>query len=69
MVRRAPLADGVAGLFRPNNESIGFEAPIQTFVRKQLRLKAHTVTKLVEREDSTAIFIDRLGRRLLRCGV
>ena len=31
--------------FRLNNERIGFEVLIQTFIRKQLRLKAHTVTK------------------------
>jgi transposase len=55
--------------FKPNNERIGFEVLIETFIRKQLRLKAHTVTKVVEREDAMVIYIDRLGRRLLRCGV
>jgi transposase len=56
-------------VIKPNNERIGFEVLIETFVRKQLRLKAHTVTKVEEREDEMIISIDRLGRRLLRCGV
>lgn len=51
VVRRAPLADCVVGFFRHNNESIGFEVLIQTFIGRQLRLKAHTVTKVVERKD------------------
>lgn len=55
--------------FRPNNERIGFEVLIETFIRKQLRLKAHTVTKVVEDEDAMVIYIDRLGHRLLRCCV
>lgn len=42
---------------------------IETFIRKQLRLKAHTVTKVEETDDSMLVFIDRLGSRLLRCGV
>lgn len=69
MVRRAPLADLVVVFFKPNNERIGFEVLIETFIRKQLRLKAHRVTKVVEREDAMIIHIDRLDHRLLRCGV
>lgn len=42
---------------------------IETFIRKQLRLKAHTVTRVEETEEALVIHIDRLGRRLLRCGV
>lgn len=42
---------------------------IETFIRKQLRLKAHTVTKVEETDDCMWVNIDRLGCRLLRCGV
>jgi transposase len=42
---------------------------IETFIRKQLRLKAHTVTKVEETEEFMLVHIDRLGHRLLRCGV
>jgi transposase len=42
---------------------------IETFIRKQLRLKAHTVTKVEETEKFMIIHIDRLGDRLLRCGL
>ena len=42
---------------------------IETFLRKQLGLKAHTVTKVEETEKYMVVHIDRLGRRLLRCGV
>jgi transposase len=42
---------------------------IETFIRKQLRLKAHTVTKVEEGDDCMRVYIDRLGSRLLRCGV
>jgi len=45
------------------------EVLIETFIRKQLRLKAHTVTRVEEAEKAMIIYIDRLGRRLLRCGV
>ena len=45
------------------------EVLIQTFIRKQLGLKAHTVTHVEEREDEMIVTIDRLGRRLLRCGL
>ncbi len=42
---------------------------IETFIRKQLRLKGHRVTRVENNEDSLIIFIDRMGKRLLRCGV
>jgi transposase len=42
---------------------------IETFIRKQLRLKAHTVTRVEETDESMVVYIDRLGKRLLRCGV
>src|SRR4030095_1226247 len=45
------------------------ELLIETFLRKQLKLKAHTVTKAEETERYMIVHIDRLGRRLLRCGV
>jgi transposase len=45
------------------------EVLIETFIRKQLRLKAHTVTKVEESDDCMLVYIDRLGGRLLRCGV
>jgi len=34
-----------------------------------LRLKAHTVTKVEETGEGMRVHIDRLGQRLLRCGV
>jgi len=55
--------------FRPNIERIGFKVLIETFIRKQLRLKAHKVTKVEEQDGQMTVSIDRLGRRLLRCGV
>ena len=42
---------------------------IETFIRKQLRLTAHTVTKVEETDQFMLVHIDRLGKRLLRCGV
>ena len=45
------------------------EVLVETFIRKQLGLKAHTVTKVEETEDYMIIHIDRLGTRLLRCGL
>lgn len=42
---------------------------IETFIRKQLRLKAHTVTRVEETDEEMVVNIERLGRRLLRCGV
>src|ERR1022692_2548120 len=52
---------------RPRKE--GIEVLIETFIRKQLGLKAHTVTRVEETEDYMIIHIDRLGSRLLRCGL
>jgi len=45
------------------------EVLIETFIRKQLHLKAHTVTKVEETDEYMLVHIDRLGKRLLRCGV
>ena len=45
------------------------EVRIETFIGKQLRLKSHTVTKVEESEEWITVHIDRLGRRLLRCGL
>ena len=45
------------------------EVLIGTFIRKQLHLKAHTVTKVEETDECMLVYIDRLGKRLLRCGV
>jgi transposase len=42
---------------------------VETFLRKQLRLKAHTVKQVEETEKFMVVHIDRLGGRLLRCGV
>jgi transposase len=42
---------------------------IETFLRKQLKLKSHTVTKVEETEEFMVVHIDRLGSRLLRCGL
>ena len=35
---------------------------IETFIRKQLRLKAHTVTKVEETDECMLVYIDRLGQ-------
>ena len=45
------------------------EVLVETFIRKQLGLKAHTVTRVEETEEYKIIHIDRLGTRLLRCGL
>ena len=50
-------------------ERTGTEVLIETFIRKQLHLKAHTVTKVEETDQCMRVRIDRLGKRLLRCGV
>jgi transposase len=42
---------------------------IETFIRKQLRLKAHRVTRVETNEESMIIEINQLGNRQLRCGV
>jgi transposase len=42
---------------------------IETLIRKQLRLKAHKVTKVEEAGECLVVYFERLGQRLLRCGV
>jgi transposase len=42
---------------------------METFMRKQLGLKAHSVTRVEETGSYLIVQIDRLGGRLLRCGV
>jgi transposase len=56
-------------LFAKTKRRRGTEVLIETFIRKQLRLKAHTVTEVEETGECMTVRIDRLGRRLLRCGV
>jgi transposase len=51
------------------NERKRIEVLVETFIRKQLGLKAHTVTKVEQTEEFMIIHIDRLGDRLLRCGL
>jgi transposase len=41
---------------------------METFIRKQLGLKAHRVTAVEATEAAVVIRIDQLGRRRLRCG-
>ena len=43
------------------------EVLLQTFIRKQLRLKAHTVTAIEESDAEMVVRIERLGSRRLRC--
>ena len=62
----------VSGYFRVSCQGIRkdrSEVLIETFIRKQLRLTAHTVTKVEETDQCMLVHIDRLGKRLLRCGV
>ena len=40
------------------------EVLIETFIRKQLRLKAHTVTQIEETDECMVVCIDRLGKTL-----
>src|SRR5438445_5099135 len=56
-------------LFTKTQRGETTEVLIETFIRKQLRLKAHTVTQVEETEEAMIVHIDRLGKRLLRCGV
>ena len=56
-------------LFPKTQRSETAEVLIETFIRKQLRLKAHTVTRVEETNEAMIVSIDRLGGRLLRCGV
>jgi len=43
---------------------------METFIRKSLGLKAHTVVKVEEREaeQELVVYVERLGQRRLRCG-
>jgi transposase len=62
----------VSSYFRISEQGIRKDATevlIETFIRKQLHLKAHTVTKVEETDECMLVHIDRLGKRLLRCGV
>ena len=52
-------------LFAKTKRRKGTEVLIETSIRKQLRLKAHTVTEVEETEQCMIIRIDRLGQRLL----
>src|ERR1017187_9911665 len=45
------------------------EVLVETFIQKTTGLKAHTVTRVEETEEYMIIHIDRLGTRLLRCGL
>ena len=61
---------GLISLFRPKNtKGSRTEVLIETFIRKQLHLKAHTVTKVEQTDENMLVYIDRLGKRLLRCGL
>jgi hypothetical protein len=42
---------------------------IETLIRKHLALKAHWVAKVEEAGEQLIIHINRLGTRLLRCGI
>jgi len=50
---------------RQTKERKRTEVLIETFIRKQLGLKVHRVTKVESREDRLIIFIDRMGKQLL----
>ena len=41
---------------------------IETFIRRHLALKAHTVTAVEQTDTTLVIRIDQLGSRRLRCG-
>ena len=56
-------------LFAKTRRRKGAEVLIKTFIRKQLRLKAHTATEVEQSDERMIVRIDRLGKRLLRCGV
>jgi len=51
------------------DERKGDEVLIETFIRKELRLKVHRVTKVETTETAMVVHLDRLGGRLLRCGL
>ena len=68
-LRSTPAAFYPSKVFAKTRRRGKAEVLIETFIRKQLRLKAHTVTQVEETEEAMVVRIDRLGRRLLRCGV
>lgn len=68
-LKSTPIPFYPSMLFTKTQRSETVEVLIETFIRKQLRLKAHTVTRVEETEDCMIVHIDRLGGRLLRCGV
>jgi transposase len=53
-------------VYAPEKEDRGAHRNV---LRKQLGLKAHTVTKVEQTERFLIVHIDRLGSRLLRCGL
>jgi transposase len=69
LLRSTPAYFYPSKLFAKTQRRRKTEVLIETFIRKQLRLKAHTVTHVAETDESMVVDIDRLGRRLLRCGV
>lgn len=56
-------------LFAKTKRRKGTEVLIETVIRKQLRLKAHSVTEVEQTDGCMRVHIDRLGKRRLRCGV
>jgi hypothetical protein len=56
-------------LFAKTKRRKNAEVLIETFIRRQLRLKAHTVTRVEETEECMRVHIDRPGSRLFRRGV
>jgi len=69
LLRSTPAAFYSSKWFAKTQRRRKTEVLLETFIRKQLRLKAHTVTQVEETDESMVVHIDRLGRRLLRCGV
>ena len=62
-VFRGPQMGSSFGYLNPY--SIGMH---RLAIRKQLHLKAHTVTKVEETDECMRVHIDRLGTQLLHCG-
>jgi transposase len=68
-LKSTPIHFYPAMLFTKTQQGETTEVLIETFIRKQLRLKAHTVTQVEETDECMIVHIDRFGERLLRCGV
>lgn len=68
-LRSTPAGLYPSKLFTKTKRRKSSEVLIETFIRKQLRLKAHRVTEVEETDECMIVSIDRLGQRLLRCGV